>query len=288
MHENAPALHKAELYLCLARAFAVPNESSLFDALRDDLPGDLEDLGSRLGYPIGFALAEFRQAIAGIGDAQQLLVLYSRLFLVPGEHHPSLNTGAYLDGTIAGSSVTALETCYARCGLDKRGDFHDLPDHLSVQLELVAWLLAAEVEAESQGGLPPPMRAREILVQFVARWVGPFRTDIEAASRRFGLGANPYLALARFLEAAVLAEVGVTRGEAQPSPGIDPEIARLRSQYAGREMSEEDLAIIRARLAADGLPSGHVTIPVDARDRTMGLAAMTPPAPPTHRLDPGA
>ncbi len=288
MNENAPALDKAELYLCLARAFAVPKEPGLFDALRDDLPGDLEDLGTRLGYPMESALAEYRQAIASVRDAQQLLVLYSRLFLVPGDQHPSLNTGAYLDGAIAGGSVAALETCYARCGLDKRGDFHDLPDHLSVQLELVAWLMAAEVEAESQGSALPPIRAGEILAQFVARWVGPFRADIEAASLRFGLGANPYLALARLLEAAVLAELGETQDEAQPSTGIDPEIARLCSQYAGREISEEDLAIIRARLAADGLPSGHVAIPVDARDRTMGLAAMSPPAPPSHRLDPGA
>jgi hypothetical protein len=49
-------------------------------------------------------------------------------------------------------------------------------------------------------------------------------------------------------------------------------------------MTEEDLAIIRARLEADGLPSGHVAIPVEARDRVMGLAAMTPPAPPSHRI----
>lgn len=145
-----------------------------------------------------------------------------------------------------------------------------------MQLELVAWLLAGEIEAESQGDAFPPIRAREILAELLARWVGPLRADIEAASLRFGAGVNPYLALARLLETAVLAEVGETRGEARPSPGIDPEIARLRRQYAERAINAEDLTIIRARLAADGLPSGLVTIPVDARDRAMGLATMTP------------
>ncbi|MCK7578174.1 MAG: hypothetical protein MZV65_22165 [Chromatiales bacterium] len=70
--------------------------------------------------------------------------------------------------------------------------------------------------------------------------------------------------------------------DAQPEP--DPEIARLRRELAGKMIDESDLAIIRARLAADGLPSAHVAIPVEARDRVMGLSTMTPPAVPTHRM----
>lgn len=132
------------------------------------------------------------------------------------------------------------------------------------------------------------MRAEEILSQFVVHWVGPLRAELAAASSRFGLVANPYLHLARVLEAAVRHEVGEELSARTEDSGLDPEIARLRSQYAGRELGEEDLAIIRARLAADGLPSNHIAIPEEARDRTMGVAAMTPPAPPSHRLKTGA
>jgi len=284
MTETETTLAKAELCLCLARAFATPTDSGFLAALRDDLPADLEDIATRLGYPIQPALAEYRAAIEAITDAEQLLVLYSRLFLVPGDHHPSLNTGAYLDGAIAGGSVAMLEGCYARCGLEPRSDFHDLPDHLSAQLELIAWLFAAEAQPNAE----TPMRAEEILSQFAARWVMPFRAELGAAGGRFRLAANPYLHLARVLETVVMSEVGEGLAESTANTGGDPEIARLRSQYAGRAISEDDLAVIRARLAADGLPSGHVAIPEDARDRTMGLAAMTPPAPPSHRLDPGA
>jgi TorA maturation chaperone TorD len=284
MSENETAFARAEFYLCLARAFSTPARPEIFDAARDVLPADLAELGSLCGYPIDAALADYRAAIALVRDPQQLLILYSRLFLVPGDLRPSLNVGVYLDGVVAGGSVTALETCYARCGLGKNNDFHDLPDHLSVQLEFVAWLFAAEARAETEGGDPPPFRATEFLAHFVARWIGPFRADLEAASFRFHLPGNPYRALARLLETAVLAEVGRVPGEAIPAPGVDPEIARLRGQFAGREMTEEDLAIIRARLEADGFPSGHVAIPVEARDRVMGLAAMTPPAPPSHRI----
>jgi TorA maturation chaperone TorD len=283
MTDTETALAKAELYLCLARAFTTPTDPGFLAALRDDLPTDLEELGARLGYPIQPTLAEYRSAIAAVPHAEQLLVIYSRLFLVPGDHHPSLNTGAYLDGALAGGSLAMLEHCYARCGLERRADFRDLPDHLSAQLELVAWLFAAE----GQPGDRPPMRAGELLSRFVARWVGPFRADLEAAGSRFRLAANPYLHLARVLEAAVMREAAEDLSAQTADPGVDPEIARLRSQYAGREIGEEDLAIIRARLAADGLASGHVAIPEDARDRTMGLAAMPPPAPPSHRLNSG-
>lgn len=280
-HQTAPA--KAELYLCLARAFATPADPAFLAALRDDLPTDLEEIGTRLGCPMQSALADYRMAIAAIADPEQLLVLYSRLFLVPGDHHPSLNTGAYLDGALAGGSLAMLEHCYARCGLERRRDFRDLPDHLSAQLELVAWLFAAQAEPGSE----PPLRAAEVLSRFVARWAGPLRAELQAATDRFRLAANPYLHLARVLEAAVLHEVSEDPSAPAADTGVDPEIARLRSQYAGREIGAEDLAIIRARLAADGLETGHVAIPEDARDRTMGLAAMTPPGPPSHRLDRG-
>lgn len=108
--------------------------------------------------------------------------------------------------------------------------------------------------------------------------MAPWRADIEAASARFALGAQPYGVLAHLLELAVATDA--TPASVQPEPvdaGVAAEIARLRGHYAGRTMGAEDLAFIRARLEADGLSSGHVAIPVDARDRVMGLAAMRAP-----------
>jgi TorA maturation chaperone TorD len=288
MKGNETTLAKAELYLCLGRAFATPDAPGLYEALRDALPADLEDLGARCDYPIPEALAEYRRAIAAVSDPQQLLVMYSRLFLVPGDRHPSLNLGTYLDGAVSGGSVTALDTCYARCGLHKDGAFRDLPDHIGVQLEFVAWLLASEAGASEQDTAPPPIGAMEFIARFVARWIGPLRADIEEASERFRLPNNPYLALARLLETAVRAEVGMNPTQTTPDADVDPEIARLRAQFAGRQITEEDLAIIRARLEADGLATDHVAIPVDARDRTMGMATMTPPPAPSHRIGCGA
>jgi putative dimethyl sulfoxide reductase chaperone len=276
---------RSDVFLCLARAFEPPRDPEALGLLREALPEDLAELAALVGYDLAAPLAEYRAAIAAVPDAERLLVLYSRLFLVPGEPHPSLNTGVYLDGALGGGSVTALQTCYRRCGLEPGADVRDLPDHLSIQLEFLAWLIAAEARSEQAGAEGPPIRADEFLARFVAGWVEPFRVDVEAASRRFAIPDNPYVHLARLLEAAVRTEVaslGVIEEEAGPE--LDPEIARLRRELAGKTIDESDLAIIRARLAADGLPSNHVAIPVEARDRVMGLSTMTPPALPTHRM----
>mgnify|MGYP001806385629 FL=1 len=253
--------------------------------LREALPEDLQELAALVSYDIAAPLDDYRTAIAAVPDAERLLVLYSRLFLVPGEPHPSLNTGVYLDGALAGGSVTALETCYRRCGLEPGSDVRDLPDHLSVQLEFLAWLFAAESRSKQTGSEGPPIRSDVFLARFVAGWVEPFRADLVAASRRFAIPDNPYVHLARLLEAAVRAEVErVGAIEAEPHSELDPEIVRLRRKLAGKTIDESDLAIIRARLAADGLPSDHVAIPDEARDRVMGLSTMTPPAVATHRM----
>jgi TorA maturation chaperone TorD len=282
MEPNGCALAKAELYLCLARAFAAPDGPGARQALAEALPADLEDLATASGYPIAQAATDLRDAMARMPDSERLLVLYSRLFLVPGEAHPSLNAGAYLDGAIGGGTVAALEECLRRCGMERDQGFRDLPDHLSVQLELLAWLLAAQAQGAPPNAEPPQLAAQELIERFVGRWVCPFRQDLEAFSARFGLPDNPYLILARALETAVLHEAQLAP-PVPPVQTLDPEIARLRSQLAGRALTEEDMEIIRQRLAADGLPHGHVAIPVDERDRTMGLSAMTPPAAPSHR-----
>lgn len=161
-------LERAAFYLCLARAFATPSQPAACDALRAALADDLAELARTCGYPLDAALMALRERVASL-DARRLLVAYARLFVTPGERHPSLNTGAYLDGALCGGSVAALEACYARCGLERQAGFADLPDHVTVQLEFVAWLFSAAAEARAEGREPPPIAAREFLTAFVAR-----------------------------------------------------------------------------------------------------------------------
>lgn len=273
---------RAEFYLCLARAFLAPASETQAFALREHLAEDLLDLSRALGYPADEAVQAYREAIAQVPDAPSLLALYSRLFLVPGDAHPSINAAAYLDGAIFGDTVFELMDCYARRGLEKREDLADLPDHVSVQLEFAALLFADEAagrgsDAERDAGPD----AREFLGRYVARWAAPLRRDLESAGVRFQLAANPWLALARILETAASADTAAATGAERPEPELT-EIERLRRQYASRTLDASDMAIIRARLAEDGLATDHVAIPAQDRDAAHGFVTLTPPAPQRH------
>lgn len=271
MNSNQRNQAKAEFFLCLARAFALPeNKPAVLAAFKEYLVHDLTELGTACGYPIGEAVEDFAKAMTSVADAQSLQVTYSRLFLTPGDKHPSLNTGTYIDGAVGGGSVTAIATCYQRCGLEKQEILHDLPDHVVVQLEFVAWLYAAEAEGE----VSLPMRAEDFISSFMVRWAGPFRAGIEAATRHFELNVNPYAALAGMIEIAALADA---RPLDLPREEVDPEIARLRAEFASRELNANDLALIEQRLKADKLGSNHVSVPVERRNEAMGLESMTLP-----------
>lgn len=271
MNSNQRKQAKAEFFLCLARAFAPPEDRpAVLAAFKEDLVHDLAELGVACGYPIGEAVENFATAMAGVPDAQALRVTYSRLFLTPGDEHPSLNAGTYIDGAVGGGSVTAMATCYQRCGLEKQETLHDLPDHVAVQLEFVAWLYAAEAE----GDVSLPMRAEDFISSFMVRWAGAFRAGIEAATGHSELNANPYAALAGMIEIAALADA---RPLKVPKQEVDPEIARLRVEFASRELNANDLATIEQRLKADKLASDHVSVPVGKRDEATGLEPMSLP-----------
>ena len=181
MNSNQRYQAKAEFFLCLARAFALPeNKPAILAAFKEDLVHDLAELGTACGYPIGEAVANFAKAMASVADAQSLRVIYSRLFLTPGDKHPSLNTGAYIDGSVGGGSVTAMATCYQRCGLEKQETLHDLPDHVVVQLEFVAWLYAAEAE----GDVSLPMRAEDFISTFIERDLPQFGLNAPSQTLR--------------------------------------------------------------------------------------------------------
>ncbi len=270
---------KAEFWLCLAHAFLTPATASAQQALRIALADDLEELAATLGYPIGPELADYRQAIAAVPADEGLLVLYSKLFLVPGTAHPHINAAVYLDGTVHGGTLRQLTECYRACGLDKRDSFADLPDHVATQLEFTAWLFAAAAARDAGERAPThPFTAAAFIERFIARWTPLFREDLERAGVRFALASNPWLHLARILEKAARHEVGVgTAAAAQ-----EDEVARLRAQYAGRQPDVSDLARIRASLEQAGLSSAHVEIPLAERDAANGLTPLPTPEPARH------
>ena len=240
-------------------------------------------MAQQLDYPLAESLAAYRRAIEALPAGEAALVLYSRLFLIPGSAHPHINTGAYFDGSINGDTVRKLAECYGACGLQKDASLADLPDHAAVQLEFAAWLFAVEASrAAGDAAAATPISAQDFITAFVARGAPLLRQDLEQAGARFGLTDNPWLHLARILET-------VAAREAAPPSAVAPqsapsEIERLRRQYAGRMPDADELARLRATLEEHGLSGAHVSVPLDARDAADGLTPLDPPRPPRHAL----
>ena len=186
---------RAAFYLCLARAF-LPPQKNAYQAVKLHLDDDLAELATALGYPAAELLGDLRAAVARVPDYLTLLRTYSGLFLTPPVP-VTLNAGRYLDGAVMGRVTTAIEKCYRQAGLARAGGFHDLPDHIALQLEFVAYLCAAEADAKTSH-----MTADEFLDSFVRYWLPPFTTALEKACGQ-DESARIYLYLARLLQVAV-------------------------------------------------------------------------------------
>ncbi len=190
------ATDRAAFHLCLARAFLPPQEPAAYDAIKLHLADDLGELAAALNYPAADQLRDLRLAVARIPDHLTLLQAYSHLFLAPPVP-VTLNAGRYLDGAVMGRATLAIEKYYQQAGLERAGSFHDLPDHIALQLEFVAYLCASEA-----AGGASSMKAEEFLTSFVRYWLPPFVTALERACT-LETPAGLYLCLARLLQVAV-------------------------------------------------------------------------------------
>lgn len=279
MSENATNPNdRADFYLCLARAFLTPREGAAFDAMRDMLPADLEELDQVLGYGIAEPLAAYRGEMSRLASPAALLGTYSALFLAPPVA-ARINTAMYLDGAIAGGSVKEMEQAYRACGVERAEDFRDLSDHLSVQLEFVAYLYAREAAGEATGEeFDLPLRGGHFLHGFVDRWLPGFIADLEQAAGERELAANPYLPLARILARAV-ARDAAPHPDAKPRSRAERAIEKARAKEAAHEINEEDLRKIEAILKEKGLATDHLSVPAGMRDAAHGWQAKVPPSP---------
>lgn len=265
---------RAELYLCLARAFETPTGPAAFEAMRDALADDLDDMAAELSLDVAADVDEFRRRMHAIADADELLQIYSRLFLQPplAVH---INTGVYLDGCMNGASLGEMEEWYGRAGLARAEDFRDLSDHAVLQLEFVAFLYGHALDGTDGA----EHGAGEFIGRFVARWAPSLVDNLNLAERELGFAGEPYLPLARILAKAALRD-------AEAPADFDPArlrreraLAGARRKQAMKGITPEDLEQIRNKLARQGLATEHLDVDHEQRDAARGWRVGTPPAP---------
>jgi putative dimethyl sulfoxide reductase chaperone len=241
-------LERAEFYLCLARSYLPPEDADTVAAMREHLAEDLEALCDTLAYQGGDALAQLRSAMAAYRRPDDLATLYSRLFVAP-PRLAYLNSGVYLDGGLIGPSVQAMKNCYRMCGVERTERFPNGSDHVSVQLEFLAYLYAAR---------PDAVRPEHFLHSFPRNWLPGFIAHLQAASDEGA--ANPYLALARLLESAVKCDASALPRDPRDERH-ERALKRARHNRAASGITPDDLRIIEARLKAKGLSTEHLSIP---------------------------
>lgn len=140
-------LPAAELSLCLSRVFLAPQAGVTLAEAQGPLIDDLHCLAGALPTLDSQRLESLSRALAALADTQQLMLGYSRLFLTPPAPAP-LNLGAYVDGALMGQSTQSILTLYRRHGLERDPAFRELPDHLSLILQWLAWVYSEAMEAQ--------------------------------------------------------------------------------------------------------------------------------------------
>ncbi len=124
-----------------------------------------------------------RAASAGRELAEEHTYLFARNVLVP----PREDSYAIAPGLRRSAELAELATLYAAFGLQISAERRDLPDHISMQLEFAAVLLAKEVYAAAQGWAEQSATARHartlLLREHLAEWVPQFRQRLAAHHR---------------------------------------------------------------------------------------------------------
>jgi TorA maturation chaperone TorD len=271
---------KAEFYLTLARAFLAPMEAAHYEAMTGMLADDLADLDASLAYGMAPQLEALRAAMSRLASHEELLVEYSQMFLQP-PREAVLNVCFPLDGAMMGGTVTEIEDFYRHYGVERGDHFKDLPDHVSVQLEFVAYLYgrAAEGIGEGEPDTGSEKAAGHFLHRFVSRWLPHLELGIENAGKKLKLKANPWLPLVQILGIATARDAAANPDWVKPQKRVDAAIEKARRDFAGKGITPEDMAGIERKLREKGLSTDHLKVDLDQRNAALGLSAKQPPDP---------
>lgn len=252
-------------WLMLARALTAPSSPALADAMRQYLADDLRSVALELDLgEVPAYCARYQSAITDVSADQTLLAIYSRLFITPPVA-VDLHIERYLARINGEPSADYLQRMLA---------FHQVApaysparaDHLSVLLEYLAWR-----SRDSGDQAQPQPDISELRARFLAPALDAMLAAAESAQARFSLPDvyAPLLAMVRLsihdpqhrLFKAPLQRTTPCTPAAVPSTA-------LRCRRCGTAItSAEDMAVIIDRLHAAGLPTDHLSLCSDCRNR---------------------
>ena len=177
-NQNLAAIRE-DAYRLLAACYYSPTPA-LFDEKC------CESLAALLSVAVPEAAAQAAEA-ASMSTGQSieaLAVEHARLFLGPFQLVAPPYGSYYLDEgkTVMGDSTAGVEAFYRDCGLHLADDFHELPDHITVELEFMSYLAFVQRQAEAAANDDESKRLigvqREFLAGFLLPWLEPFTAAV--------------------------------------------------------------------------------------------------------------
>ncbi len=257
------AISQSTFWLVLANALLPPHQPQVAEAFIDGLADDLAELALPLDLDIAEELTRFSAAASAFSEPQALLIEYSRVFLPP-HGLTTLNLSRYVDGSINGPCMDALEHAYQAAGIEKRETLRDLSDHASVQMECLAWLLG---QTDGEPAITPEDFAQICLVGALPR----FAAALDAAAPE-----SPYTSLVRIAALAInhyaQNDDAVGNIKKKPNRRHDTTLGVWRACPAcGKTYArEKEIQIMARALEQANLPSEHLALCPDCRDTTKG------------------
>lgn len=271
-----------------------PQAGVTLQEIQGPLLDDLNYLADRLPALSAERLDALHRSTDALADTQHLILGYSKLFLMPPAPAP-LNLGVYLDGSLMARSVQAIEVLYERHGLERDPTFHDLPDHLSLNLQWLAWVYSEIIEDQQNSTTNTAAIADAVtmLNDFTLPALAGIRRKVIAAA-----GDSPTQTWRFLIE---LIHDQLASDLEKLSPHADRNLAmqqiqietpatpvetfetsnapkeQLTCQRCGTYFeSDPVLAEMRKRLSEAGVSADHLSICPPCRDDE-GTAAMKPP-----------
>lgn len=130
-------------------------------------------------------VSHMKEELENLEDLDSLRTDYARLFVGPYDLFAPPYGSVYLEGErkVMGISTNEVRAAYREAGLDVSEDFHDLPDHISAELEFMYYLVFKEIErslsSDLQGTMAYLTRQRAFLRSYLGPWVTQFTEDVE-------------------------------------------------------------------------------------------------------------
>lgn len=172
---------RAECYKLLSACYSVPGQAFIEEGLVDNLGEALEAVCPQA---VPFA-KEMSRALADFDMTTELLVDYSALFIGPFELPAPPYGSVYLEAskTLMGDSTMDAVRMYQMGGVEMdRETQKDMPDHISVELEFMYYLLSQEVEAGENSDGENAAKYAGLRTNFMKRhlsaWVFRFVKDV--------------------------------------------------------------------------------------------------------------